>query len=130
MNSKELKKEFTDEKTGISYTLVGDYYVPNLVLKQEEKVILNKYGRLRLNYLKEHNKAEYTILFMEGQLNKHLKKIQKLASKRVNDIITKLKAESDLTEDMKDSNPLYWVGTMNSIKQQAEEIVLNELIYT
>lgn len=130
MNSKELKKEFTDEKTGMSYTLVGDYYVPNLVLKQKEKVILNKYGRLRLNYLKEHNKAEYTILFMEGQLNKHLKEIQKLASKRVNDIITKLKAESDLTEDMKDSNPLYWVGTMNSIKQQAEEIVLNELIYT
>ena len=52
MNSRELKKEFTDEETGISYTLVGDYYVPNLVLKQEEKVILNKYGRLRLNYLK------------------------------------------------------------------------------
>lgn len=52
MNSIELKKEFTDEETGISYTLVGDYYVPNLVLKQEEKVILNKYGRLRLNYLK------------------------------------------------------------------------------
>ena len=52
MNSIELKKEFTDEETGISYTLVGNYYVPNLVLKQEEKVILNKYGRLRLNYLK------------------------------------------------------------------------------
>ena len=130
MNSKELKKEFTDEKTGISYTLVGDYYVPNLVLKQEEKVILNKYGRLRLNYLKEHKKAEYTILFMEEQLNKHLKEIQEAATKRIDDIITKLKAESDLTEDMKNSDPLYWVGTMNSIKQQAEEIVLNELIYT
>lgn len=99
-------------------------------LKKEEKVILNKYGRLRLNYLKEHKKAEYTILFMEEQLNKHLKEIQEVATKRVNDIMTKLKAESDLTEDMKDSNPLYWVGTMNSIKQQAEEIVLNELTYT
>lgn len=67
---------------------------------------------------------------MEGQLNKHLREIQEVTTKRVNNIITKLKAESDLTEDMKDSNPLYWVGTMNSVKQQAEEIVLNKLIYT
>ena len=130
MDSKELKKEYTNEKTGISYTLVGDYYVPNLVLKQEEKVILNKYGRLRLNYLKQYKKAEYTILFMNGELNKHLKEIQENATKRVNQIIEELKVKSDLTEDMKNTDMLYWVGTMNSIKQQAEEIVLNELIYT
>lgn len=129
MNSKELKKEFTDEKTGISYTLVGDYYLPNLVLEPEDKVVLNKYGRMRLRYLKEHKKAEYTILFMEGKLNKHLKEIQETATKRIDDIITKLKAESDLTEDMKNSDPLYWVGTMNAIKGQAEEIVYNEIIY-
>ena len=130
MDSKELKKEYTNEKTGISYTLVGDYYVPNLVLKQEEKVILNKYGRLRLNYLKQYKKAEYTILFMNGELNKHLKEIQETATKRVNQIIEELKVKSDLTEDMKNTDMLYWIGTMNSIKQQAEEIVLNELIYT
>ena len=129
MNSKELKERFIDEKTGIEYVRQGDYYVPNLVLKQEEKIILNKYGRLRLNYLKEHKKAEYTILFMNGELNKHLKEIQEIATKRVNQIIDELKAKSDLTEEMKNSDPLYWVGTMNSIKQQAEEIVLNELIY-
>ena len=130
MNSKELKKEYINAKTGINYTLVGDYYLPNLVLKQEEKVILNKYGRLRLNYLKEHKKAEYTILFMTGELNKHLKEIQETATKRVNQIIGDLKAKSDLNEDMKNTDMFYWVGTMNSIKQQAEEIVLNELIYT
>lgn len=130
MDSKELKKEYTNEKTGISYTLVGDYYVPNLVLKQEEKVILNKYARLRLNYLKQYKKAEYTILFMNGELNKHLKEIQETATKRVNQIIEELKVKSDLTEDMKNTDMLYWVGRMNSIKQQAEEIVLNELIYT
>ena len=129
MNSKELKKKFTDERTGISYTLVGDYYLPNLVLEPEEKVILNKYGRMRLRYLKEHKKVEYTILFMEGKLNKHLKEIQETATKRIDDIITKLKAESDLTEDMKNSDPLYWVGTMNAIKGQAKEIVYNEIIY-
>ena len=57
--------EFSNSKGFLLYTLVGDYYLPNLVLKQEEKVILNKYGRLRLNYLKEHKKVEDTILFME-----------------------------------------------------------------
>ena len=129
MDSKELKKEYTNEETGISYTLVGDYYMPNLVLKPEEKVTLNKYGRLRLNYLKEHKKAEYTILFMEGRLNKHLKEIQETASKRVNQIIEDLKAKSDLTEEMKNSDPLYWIGTMNAIKEQAEEIIYNEIIY-
>lgn len=129
MNSKELKKEFTDEKTGISYTLVGDYYLPNLVLEPEEKVILNKYGRMRLRYLKEHKKVEYTILFMEGKLNKHLKEIQETATKRVNQIIEELKSKSDLTEDMKNTNMLYWIGTMNTIKQQAEETILKELIY-
>lgn len=98
-------------------------------IKAKKKVTLNKYGRLRLNYLKEHKKVEYTILFMEGRLNKHLKEIQKTATKRVNQIIKKLKARSDLTEKMKNSNILYWVGTMNSIKVQAKEIVFNELIY-
>lgn len=129
MDSKELKNEYTNKKTGISYTLVGDYYLPNLVLKQEEKVILNKYGRMRLNYLKTHKKAEYTILFMNGELNKHLKEIQETATRRVNQIIAELKAQSSLTEDMKNTDMLYWVGTMNSIKAQAEEIVLNELTY-
>jgi hypothetical protein len=129
MNSRELMKEYTDEKTEISYTLVGDYYLPNLVLKQEENVILNKYGRMRLNYLKLHKKAEYTILLMNGELNKHLKEIQEIATRRVNQIIDELKAKSDLTEDMKNTDMLYWVGTMNAIKHQAEEIVLKELIF-
>lgn len=130
MEKKELKERFIDEKTGISYTLVGDYYLPNLVLKQEEKVILNKYGRMRLNYLKTHKKAEYTILFMNGELNKHLKEIQETATRRVNQIIDELKSKSDLTEDMKNTDMLYWVGTMNAIKVQAEEIVYKEIIYT
>ena len=129
METKEVKERFIDEKTGISYTLVGDYYLPNLVLEPEEKVILNKYGRMRLRYLKEHKKVEYTILFMEGKLNKHLKEIQETATKRVNQIIEELKSKSDLTEDMKNTNMLYWIGTMNTIKQQAEETILKELIY-
>ena len=129
MENKELEKEITDEKTGISYSLVGDYYLPNLKLEQEEKVQLNKYGLLRLDYLKKHKKAELSIMFMDMTLNKHLKEVQELAQWVLNEVVEQLKAKSGLTEDMKNTDMLYWVGTMNAIKNQAEEIVLKELIY-
>ena len=125
----ELKETIIDEKTGIEYHLEGDYYITNLVLPKQEKVTLNKYGRMRLKYLKENKKAEYSIMLMDGTLTKHLKEIQETAQKRVNQIINQLKEKSDLTEDMKNTNMLYWVGTMNAIKNQAEEIVISELIY-
>lgn len=125
----ELPKTKIDERTGIEYRLEGDYYIPNLTLPRQEKIILNKYGRMRLNYLKEHKKAEYSIMLLDGTLNAHLKEIQGIAQNRIEQIINKLKAESDLTEDMKNTDVLYWVGTMNAIKNQAEEIVFNELIY-
>ena len=129
MENKELKERFIDERTGIEYVRQGDYYIPNLVLPKQKKIHLNKYGRMRLNYLKEHKKAEYTIMFMENTLINHLEEIQETATKRVDEIINKLKAQSNLTEDMKNTDMLYWLGTMNTIKQQAEEIILNELIY-
>ena len=129
MENKELKERFIDEKTGIEYVRQGDYYIPNLVIPMQEKIQLDKYGRMRLNYLKEHKRTEYTIMLMEGTLTKHLKEIQETATKRVNQIIEELKEKNDLTEEMKNSAPLYWVGTMNAIKGQAEEIVYNEIIY-
>ena len=129
MENKELKERFIDERTGIEYVRQGDYYIPNLVLPKQKKIHLNKYGRMRLNYLKEHKKAEYTIMSMENTLINHLEEIQETATKRVDEIINKLKAQSNLTEDMKNTDMLYWGGTMNTIKQQAEEIILKELIY-
>ena len=121
----ELKME---NKYGIEYTKQGDYYMPNLVLERE-KIILNKYGKMRLKFLKENRKAEYTIMFVNGTLNKHLKEIQETAEKRINIIIEQLKQQNNLTEEMKNTNQLYWVGMMNNFKNQAEEIVLKELIY-
>ena len=119
-----------ERKNKIEYRKEGDYYIPNLIVPKEEYAdyCIGKYGRLRLNYLKEHKKAEYTIMFMENTLINHLEKIQETANKIVNQIIEDLKAKSNLTEDMKNTDMLYWVGTMNAIKQQAEEIILNELI--
>ena len=125
----ELPKTKIDERTGIEYHLEGDYYIPSIVAPKQEKITLNKYGRMRLKYLKEHKKAEYTIMLMGGTLNTHLKEIQQTADNRVQQIISEIKAKSDLTEEMKNTNMLCWVGIMNSIKAQAEEIVFSELIY-
>lgn len=127
--NKELQKTKIDKRTGIEYHLEGDYYIPNLVMPEQEKITLNKYGRMRLNYLKENKKAEYSIMLMDGTLNSHLKEIQETATERVEKIIKQLKLKSNLTEDMKNTDMLYWVGMMNNFKNQAEEIVFNELIY-
>ena len=129
MEDKGSKERFIDEKTGIEYIKKGDYYMPNLVLESQRKINLNRYGRLRLEYLKKHKKAEYTILFMDNKLNEHLEEIQETATKRVEEIIKSLKEKSNLTEEMKNTDQLYWVGMMNNFKNQAEEIVLKELIY-
>ena len=127
----ELKmenKEVKENKYGIEYTKQGDYYMPNLVL-EKEKIVLNKYGKMRLKFLKENKKAEYTIMFVNGTLNKHLKEIQETAEKRIDIIIKQLKQQNNLTEEIKNTDQLYWVGMMNNFKSTAEEIVLNELIY-
>lgn len=127
--SNELPKNKIDERRGIEYHLKGDYYIPNLVSPKQEKIVLNKYGRMKLNYLKENKEAEYTVMLMNGILNAHLKELQETADNRVQQIIDELKAKSDLTEDMKNTDMLYLVGNMHSIKAQAEEIVFSELIY-
>ena len=125
----ELPKTKIDKRTGIEYHLEGDYYIPTLAMPKQEKITLNKYGRMRLKYLKEYKKAEYTIMLMEETLNTHLKEIQETANDRVQQVINELKAQSNLTEDMKNTDMLYWIGTMNSIKAQSEEIVFSELVY-
>ncbi len=128
MENKKLKENNIDNKYGIEYTKVGDYYMPNLVF-EKEKIILNKYGRLRLKFLKENRKAEYTIMFINRTLNKHLKEIQKIAQERIDIMIEQFKKQNNLTEKMKNIDQLYWVGMMNNFRNTAEEIVLNELIF-
>ena len=129
MENVELKDRFIDEKTGIEYIRNGDYYLPNLVLAEQKKIKLNKYGRLRLDYLKNHKKAEYAILFMDNKLTDHLEEVQEIATKRVEEIIKSLKEQINLKKKKKNTDQLYWVGMMNNFKNQAEEIVLKELIY-
>lgn len=120
-----------ERKNKIEYRKEGDYYIPNLIVPKDEYAdyCIGKYGRLRLNYLKEHKKAEYTIMLMNGTLRKHIVQIDMEVKNRIENIINSLKSKSNLTEEMKNTNQLYWVGMMNNLKNQAEEIVLKELIY-
>ena len=121
-------KEIRENKYGIEYTKQGDYYMPNLVL-EKEKLELNKYGRARLNYIKTNKKAEYMIMFTKGTLNNHLKEIQEAAQKRLDFMINELVKKENITEELKVTDQLKWVGLMNNIKNSVDEIILKELIY-
>ena len=110
MKDKRLKEKFIDEKTGIEYIKQGDYYVPNLILKGTEKEIsLGKYGKMRLRFLKEHKKAEYTILLMNNELQKHLIDIDKTARNRVEILIKQFAKQENITEELKVQDQLRWV---------------------
>ena len=125
-----LKEKFVDSKTGIEYVLQGDYYIPNIVAPSNIKNFkLGKYGRLRLNYLKNNKKAEYMILQMENKLQKHLMDIDKTANKRFDLLMKKFIEKENITEELKATNQMEWVCRMNNIKNRVEEIIFNELIY-
>lgn len=127
---KNVKDRFVDEKSGIEYIKQGDYYLPNLVLTPENtNYTIGKYGRMKLNYLKNNKKAEYTILFMNGKLNRYLHEIDIACEDRIKTIISQLVKQENVTEELKATNQMEWVGKMNSIKNRAEEIIFNELIY-
>ena len=127
---KNVKDRFVDEKSGIEYIKQGNYYLPNLVLAQEDtNYAIGKYGRMKLNYLKNNKKAEYTILSMDGKLNRYLHEIDIACEDRIKTIISQLVKQENVTEELKETNQIEWVGKMNSIKNRAEEIIFNELIY-
>ena len=129
MESKNLPEKNIDKKTGIEYRLVGDYYIPNLVLPSQKNVKLGKYGRMRARYLKENKKAEYTIMLIENTLQDHFIEIDKTANERFNLLIKQFAEKENITEELKATNQLEWVGKMNAIKNAVEEIILKELIY-
>lgn len=130
MKNKELKERFIDEKTGIEYVRNGDYYLPNLVDSASVKANeLGKYGKLRLKYLLEHKKAEYTCLWLDNKLRNHLLEIDKKANERFNLLMKQLAEKENITEELKANNQIEWVRRMNNIKNRVEEIIFSELIY-
>ena len=114
----------------VTYTMQGDYQLPNLLPPQEESVPMGKYARIRKRFLQEHRKITYTNLLTSGKLNSHLAEIQQTAQRRMEEIVAQMAKAQGVTEELKASDQMKWVGLMNNIQNAAEETVLAELIYS
>ena len=112
----------------IEYVLVGDYYIPDLKLPNEERPI-GKYGRMHREYLKEHNPMMFNDLVLEGQLWNYLADLNEQVQERLSLIVEQMKAAEGVTEELKAVDQMAWLGAMNSIHNRAKEIVLSEIVY-
>ena len=114
----------------IDYRKVGDYLLPNLVIENQNYEEINKYGLLRLNYIKEHKKGLYQTLLMKNELKNHLLSVSIEAEERLKTLMDNyIKNDEKLSEKSKENNQIEWVKLMNNYKNTAEEIILKELIY-
>ena len=125
-----MKKHIVNEATGISYTLVGDYYIPDLKLPETENKPIGIWGRKRLNYIKEHKKFLFNQLVLKCKLNSHLAEINEQATEMLVRLTEQMAKTEGVTEKLKEENQMLWVARMNSIRNRAEEIVNAELIYS
>ena len=114
----------------VTYTMQGDYQLPNLLPPQEEPVPMGKYARIRKRFLQEHRKITYTNLLTSGKLNSHLAEIQQTAQRRMEQIVAQMAKNQGVTEELKARDQMKWVQMMNNLQNAAEETVLAELIYS
>lgn len=124
----ELKPRIHDEKTGIDYVLVGDYYLPEIAVPQENRPI-GKWGSLHRAYLKEHRPAVYASLCLTGRLHTYLADLNEQAQGRFQFIMRQMMKAEGVTEDLKRADQMLWIRSVNSIISRAEEIIRQELIY-
>ena len=127
---KNLSKRIVDDKTGLNYTLHGDYYSPDLTIPETDQKPIGRYGRMRLYYLREHRPGLYTRLILSGKLYEHLAEIDEASRERMDRMIPQMAQAEGINEALKARDPMAWVGQMNSLKHQAEEMILTELVYT
>ena len=123
----KLKERITEN--GIDYILVGDYYIPDLKLPEENRPI-GRYGRLHRDYLKQEHPARFSSLILTGKLWTYLADLNEQAEERLDLIMEQMKTAEGVTEELKTQNQLEWVGRMNNIRSRAEEIINSELIYS
>ena len=114
----------------ITYTRCGDYNIPNLSLSETETKPLGKYGRMRKKYLQEHRPVLWNSMILSEKLYPHLREIDETANRRLEQLMPELMRRNDVTEELKARDPMKWVGLMNNLKAQAEETILNELIFS
>ena len=113
----------------LSYTERNGIMYPNLVLPEQSNYPIGKYGRMRLDYLKKHRRGTYTTLLTSCTLNQHLYDTEQEAKRQIDLTLSRLVKERGITEELKATNPLLWVQEMNNAKHDAEELVLNKIIY-
>lgn len=124
-----IKKYITDENTGISYTLVGDVYIPNLV-STDTNYKIGYWGRKHKEYIKQYKPAFYTTLLTQCKLNSYLHDIDVRATEMYDTLVKQLAEQENITEHLKATDMLAWVQAMNNISNKVREIVDNEVIYT
>ena len=122
-----MKKQIYDEKNGLSYTLHGDYYLPDLEINEEEPTY-GKYGIMRKQFLKEHRSARYQYLVLTGKLTEHLNQVDKEVREKVEMLVEQMAEQWGVTEELKMQNQMAWVGRMNNIRACAEEMILKEIV--
>ena len=124
-----MDKRIYNEQTGISYTLQGDYYLPNLALPEQEDKPIGLWGQRHLRYIKQHHKVRYINLLTSGKLNNHLADIDKQAENMFFRLVKQMSESEGVTEQLKVHNQMEWVARMNNIRNRVTEIVNNDLIY-
>ena len=116
-------------KNGLTSTLHGHYYFPDLNLSDVDKTPLGHYGRMRLNYLQEYRPGLYTRLILSGKLYEHLAEIDQTSRQKMKQIISRMARAEGIDEKLKAKDQIAWVGRMNNICQCAEEMILQEMVY-
>lgn len=124
-----MKKYITDENTGISYTLVGDVYIPNLV-STDTNYKIGYWGRKHKEYIKQYKPAFYTTLLTQCKLNSYLHDVDVRATEMYETLVKQLAEKENVTEELKTTDMMLWIQKMNNIRNRATEIVNAELIYT
>lgn len=124
-----MKQHYINGKTGISYTLQGDYYLPNLTLPAEENKPIGIWGHWHLQYIRQHRKVFYTNLLTSGKLNGYLADIDRQAEELFFRLVEQMVEHEAITEKLKAEQPTEWVGKMNALREAAVEIVNAEVIF-
>ena len=124
-----MEKYIYNEQNGLLYELQGDYYIPCLVLDEEDTQPVGMWGRKYLRYIKEHRPVLHTTLLLSGKLNSHLAEIDNRATELFDRLVKQLTEKEGINEQLKARDPMAWVGAMNNIRNAAEEIVNVEVIF-
>ena len=125
-----MEKHIYNEQTGISYTLHGDYYLPDLALSDEEKgVEIGVWGQRRLRYIKQNRKILYLNLLTSGKLNGYLSDLDKQAEEMLSRLVKQMAEREGVTEKLKTDNQMEWVGRMNNIRNRAIEVVNTDIVF-